>query len=84
MSPAPSIAILTTSILQYFALGITLAAYLCYKVIFRTSFVRPSEMEICHGVEEVERHEKTVQDPATAPPQSRAERYTRYFTGMFY
>lgn len=41
-------------------------------------------MEICHGVEEVERHEKTVQDPATEPPRSRAERYTRYFTGMFY
>lgn len=52
---------LTHSILQYFALGMTLVAYVFYKVLFKTKMVKASELDICHGIEEVDEHERWLE-----------------------
>lgn len=51
-------------ILQYFAIGTTIAAYLLYKVMGRTKIVRPTELEIHHGMEELVAHERELQREA--------------------
>lgn len=66
-------------ILQYFAIGTTVAAYVAYKFLGRTKVVRPTELEIHHGIEEVMAHQHDLDREAeTAANRSSASTEGRF------
>ena len=60
---------------QYFALGMVVFFYFFYKVLQRTKIVRPSTLDISHGIGELIAYEKTYEeDLETTEPRNWVQR----------